>query len=186
MKTNLYLVRHAHSVYTADEMGRPLSARGLDDAKMVTELLEKERIDYVFSSPYQRAIQTVEGIAAAIHREVELEEGFKERILAGKPVDDFELAIAKVWDDEDFAWEGGESNKAAQARGVSAMLRVLESCQGKNVVIGTHGNIMVLIMNHFDKQYGFDFWKELSMPDIYRLSFSGNRLIDIDRIWRAS
>lgn len=36
MGTNLYLVRHAHSVYTPDERNRPLSERGCLDAKKVS------------------------------------------------------------------------------------------------------------------------------------------------------
>jgi 2,3-bisphosphoglycerate-dependent phosphoglycerate mutase len=50
MITNLYFVRHAHSIYTPDELGRPLSERGLSDAKLVTERLRKESIDLVISS----------------------------------------------------------------------------------------------------------------------------------------
>lgn len=36
MTTNLYFVRHAHSTYTPDELGRPLSEKGIQDARMVT------------------------------------------------------------------------------------------------------------------------------------------------------
>ncbi|SET96535.1 2,3-bisphosphoglycerate-dependent phosphoglycerate mutase [Salinibacillus kushneri] len=183
MQTNLYFVRHAHSTYTPDELGRPLSERGFLDANTVTELLKKEAIDYVYSSPYKRAIQTVEGVAKYIDKEIILVEGFKERILAEKPVEDFIEAITKVWNDYDFSWKGGESNRIAQKRGVNTTYQVLEGNTGKNVVIGTHGNIMVLILNYFDNQYGFDFWKQLEMPDIYKLSFNGKKLIDVQRIW---
>ncbi|WP_330949445.1 histidine phosphatase family protein [Virgibacillus sp. MG-45] len=183
MQTNLYFVRHAHSTYTPDELGRPLSERGFSDAKTVTDLLKREAIDFVYSSPYKRAIQTVEGIAAYINKEINELDGFKERILAEEPVEDFEVAITKVWQDDDFSWEGGESNRVAQQRGVNATFNVLERHLGKNIVIGTHGNIMVLIMNYFDNQYGFDFWKELEMPDIYKLSFNEKKCIDIQRIW---
>lgn len=181
--TNLYFVRHAHSTYTPDELGRPLSERGFTDANTVTELLKGENIDHVFSSPFKRAIQTVEGIAKYVNKEVELIEDFKERLLAEKPVQDFSVAITKVWEDYDFSWKGGESNKIAQKRGVNATLQVLENNTGKNVVIGTHGNIMVLIMNHFDRKYGFEFWKQLEMPDIYKLSFDGKKLVHVRRIW---
>ncbi|RKL65760.1 histidine phosphatase family protein [Salipaludibacillus neizhouensis] len=183
MQTNLYFVRHAHSTYNSDELGRPLSKRGFIDANIVTELLKREAIDYVYSSPYKRAIQTVEGISKYIDKEIKLLDGFKERILAEHPVEDFEVAITKVWKDYDFSWKGGESNRIAQKRGINATFKVLDSNIGKNVVIGTHGNIMVLIMNYFDNQYGFDFWKELEMPNIYKLSFNGKKLIDVQRIW---
>lgn len=181
--TNLFFVRHAHSTYTPDELNRPLSERGFADATQVTELLRKENIDIVVSSPYKRAVQTVEGIAKYINTEVEKIDGLKERTLTTVPADDFLLAITKVWEDYNFSWEGGESNNVAQKRGVETTVKILEKYKGKNVVIGTHGNIMVLIMNFFDNQYGFSFWKNLDMPDVYKLTFDGNVLRNVERLW---
>lgn len=63
---NLYFVRHAHSVYSPDERNRPLSERGHQDAARVAELLEPEHIHVLISSPYKRAIQTIEGLAERI------------------------------------------------------------------------------------------------------------------------
>ncbi|MGI2328549.1 histidine phosphatase family protein [Planococcus sp. YIM B11945] len=182
MKINLYFVRHAHSVYSTDELGRPLSEKGLLDACRVTALLKQERIDRVLSSPYQRAVQTVAGVAEEIGSEIELVEEFKERTLSEGPLGDFASAIRKVWEDEHFFWEGGESNVQAQKRGVAKTLEVLQTYQGQNIVIGTHGNIMVLIMNHFDPSFDFQFWKELAMPAIYQLSFNGTNLENVKRI----
>ncbi|WP_246202485.1 histidine phosphatase family protein [Virgibacillus doumboii] len=182
MMTNIYFVRHAHSTYTPDELGRPLSEKGLTDAKKVTKSLRNESIDLVMSSPYKRAMQTVEGIAEYINKKIIMEENFKERKLAGQPVDNFQEAIEKVWRDPAFAWTGGESNNVAQQRGVEAINRILKEYEGKNVAIGIHGNIMVLIMNYFDKRFNYNFWKELKMPDIYKLSFEGNDFVNVQRM----
>ena len=183
MTTNLYFVRHAHSVYSPDEYHRPLSEQGLHDAQRVTEILKRENIDHVLSSPYRRAIQTVEGISDYLETEVVIMEDFKERVLADQQIAHFDEAIAKVWADEQFAWPGGESNQSARNRGLRAARQVLESYEGQNVVIGTHGNIMVLIMNAFDCQYDFRFWKQLAMPDLYKLSFEGAVLKAVERLW---
>ncbi len=182
--TNLYFVRHAHSIYTPDELNRPLSERGFSDVKIVTKLLEMEGIDIVVSSPYKRAVQTVKGIAEYINTEVEIIDGFKERTLTTIPANDFTLAIAKVWEDYNFSWEGGESNIVAQKRGVESTLNILEKYKGENVVIGTHGNIMVLIMNFFDSQFDFPFWKNLDMPEIYKLTFNGKVLTNVEKVWK--
>ncbi|MDN4608240.1 histidine phosphatase family protein [Sporosarcina highlanderae] len=182
--TILYFVRHAHSTYTPDELNRPLSERGFSDATTVTNLLKTEKVDSVVSSPYKRAVQTVEGIAQQIKSEVEIIDGFKERTLSSVPAEDFNHAITKVWEDFNFSWEGGESNSVAQVRGVEATYNLLEKYKGKNVVIGTHGNIMVLIMNYFDKKYDFSFWQNLAMPDIYKLTFEGKELKSVERLWR--
>ncbi|ETI70896.1 histidine phosphatase family protein [Neobacillus vireti] len=181
--TNLYFVRHAHSTYTPDEIGRPLSALGLADAEIITQMLINENINRVISSPYKRAIQTVQGVAEFFGKEIEIVHDFKERTLSDKPLEDFNSAIAKVWADESYSWEGGESNILAQARGVKATMNVLEKYADENIVIGTHGNLMVLIMKHFDKQFGFRFWQELAMPDIYKLTFDKIKLVEVNRVW---
>lgn len=82
MDTNIYFVRHAHSVYTPDELGRPLSERGIQDADKVTNLLKTENIEVVLSSPYKRAFQTVEGTAEHIDEPIKVVEDFKERELS--------------------------------------------------------------------------------------------------------
>ncbi|MDG5472438.1 phosphoglycerate mutase family protein [Jeotgalibacillus sp. ET6] len=182
MLTTIYLVRHAHSIYSPDELNRPLSERGKEDAVRVTSLLKLEKIDTVISSPYKRAIQTVEGIAQYIEKEINIVEDFRERLLSDKPIEDFQHSILKVWEDAAFSWEGGESNVTAQQRGVQALFEVLEKHQGQRVAIGTHGNIMVLIMNYFNKQYDVKFWRELKMPDIYKLNFEGKSLLQVERV----
>lgn len=182
MQTNIFFVRHAHSTYTPDELGRPLSERGFADAEQVAKILQNQNIDIVLSSPYNRAIQTIEGVS----KEILIEEDFKERKLAEASVEDFDTAITRVWEEPNFSWEGGESNKSAQERGVKALLKVLSEHEGKNIVIGTHGNIMVLIMNYFNKEYGFDFWKALQMPDIYKLTFEGKELKTVIQIWEEA
>lgn len=184
MKTDIYLIRHAHSIYTPDEEKRPLSDKGIEDVEVVTEIMKKENIDSVISSPYLRAIQTVEGIAKYKNLSIELCNGFRERTKSDKRLNDFEKAMEMLWSDYSFSFDNGESNNIAQERGVKALYSVLEKYRGKRIVIGTHGNIMVLIMNYFDEIYNYNFWKKLDMPDIYRLQFDDKELIEVERIWR--
>lgn len=181
--TQLYLVRHAHSEYTPEELTRPLSEKGKLEAEYVTELLKKEKIDAVCSSPYKRAVETVEGIAHYIDQEINIYEGIRERTLSSRPVQNFDEAISLVWEDPAFSLEGGESNLTAQKRGVHGIFKIIEEYNGKNVVIGTHGNIMVLIMSYFDPQYDIRFWRRLEMPDIYCLTFDDKNLKSVKRIW---
>ena len=186
MITNLYFVRHAHSIYSADELGRPLSEKGLVDAKQITNLLILEDIEVVVSSPYKRAVQTVEGITDHLKTKIEIIDSFKERILSVHPVADFKEAMLQVWSDFDFSLLSGESNHNAQARGVQATKEILQKYEGQKVVIGTHGNIMVLIMNYFDPTYDYHFWEQLQMPDIYQLTFYEQQLIGVKRVNKQS
>ncbi|TFB22915.1 histidine phosphatase family protein [Filobacillus milosensis] len=181
--TLVYFVRHAHSTYTPDELGRPLSEKGFLQAQDVRHILKDYKFDVVLSSPYKRAVQTVEGVAKDRDLEVEVLDGFKERRLAGEPVKDFDSAIQQVWRDEFLSLPGGESNHAAQKRGVNTLNQVLNQYRGKSIVIGTHGNIMTLIMQYFDSRFDFDFWKTLAMPDVLKLEFEDNNLLRVNRLW---
>lgn len=181
--THLYFVRHADSTYSPDERGRLLSEKGMKDAARVRELLKHEKISAVVSSPYKRAVQSVEGVADDTGVEVIIEENLRERLLSVEPLKDFPSSIKKVWVDWSFAFDGGESNVEAQKRGVASIHKLLEFYNGEKVVIGTHGNIMALIMNHFDANVGFDFWKRLDMPDIYKLSFDRQSYLGYERMW---
>ncbi|MBM7615964.1 histidine phosphatase family protein [Alkaliphilus hydrothermalis] len=182
MITNIYFVRHAHSTYTPDELNRPLSESGLKDARKVTQLLSEENITHVVSSPYKRAIQTVEGIAKELGLNILIEDDFRERRLADHSVDHFEEVILRYWEDFNFHLSGGESGYGAQERGIKSLESILDSYRGGNIVIGTHGNIMVLMMNYYDPQYHYDFWRNLDMPDIYKLSFEDKKLLEVKRI----
>ncbi|WP_336990772.1 histidine phosphatase family protein [Bacillus toyonensis] len=183
--TTIYFVRHAHSTYTKEERERPLSEKGHCDAENVTRLLKDGHIDVVISSPYKRAIQTVQGIANTYNVSIQIEEDLRERLLSSEPVEDFNDAIENVWEDWTFAYEGGKSNDVAQKRAILCMQNILEKYKGKNIVIGTHGNIMVLLMNYFDSKYDFQFWKTIQMPDVYKLTFDNNRFISAERIEEA-
>lgn len=183
METNIYLVRHAHSVYSSDELNRPLSQKGYTDAKRITDAVLKEKIDYVIASPYKRAIETVQGIADMSNKEIIIDDRFKERILAKGSIENFDEVIMQAWMDFGFSLHGGESGNTAQMRGIKAINDVLNKYKGKNIAIGTHGNIMVLIMNYYDKKYDYLFWKNLEMPDVYKLSFEDAKLISVNKIW---
>ncbi|WLD95342.1 histidine phosphatase family protein [Alkalihalobacillus sp. AL-G] len=180
--TEIYMVRHAHSVYTQNEYGRGLSEQGKKAAKNLTEILRNENIDFILSSPYRRAVETVKGIATHIGKTVQLVDGFKERTLAEKPVENFNDAIDKLWSEPAFSFPGGESNEVAQARGVTSLRKVLKQHEDKRVVVGTHGNIMVLMMNYFNPNFDRTFWNQLEMPDVYKLTFVKENLIDVQHI----
>lgn len=186
--TVIYFVRHAHSPWLPNqEATRPLSAEGHEAATTLASALADHTVDAVLSSPYERAVQTVQPIAEAHDLDIERVAAFRERQLTDGPAEDigetFESAIERVWNDWTFSWPGSESNLDAQARGVAAVEQVLDAYPEGYVVIGTHGNLLTLILNYFDDRFDFEFWRtELDTPDCYRAEFSGDDLVSIDRL----
>lgn len=179
--TEIYFVRHAHSDYSPDEYNRPLSARGLQDLERINTIFESIEVTKIISSPYKRAIQTVEGIAELKGIEIVIIDELKERILSGEPVEDFQEAMQAVWQDEQFAFEGGESNVNAQKRAIEALLPLLQ--QDGKIVIGTHGNILTLMLNYFDHSIDLGFWQALKMPDVIKCTIEHHQIKELKSLY---
>lgn len=177
--TNIYIVRHAKVDYIPDEYSRPLSEKGKKDVTKVTEALMDKNITRVLSSPYIRAVHTIEGIAYKNRLEIEAIDDFRERKVANNQIENIEDFIsftALQWEDFDYLIEGGESLNQVQTRGVKALYDVIHKYKDENIVISTHGTLLGVLLNHFDNRYDYSFWKAMKMPDIFHLVFEGKYL----------
>ncbi|QDY84807.1 histidine phosphatase family protein [Paenibacillus polymyxa] len=188
METFIYMVRHGESPKTeGNERTRGLTDRGKLDAYRITELLKGEGIELFVSSPYQRAILTIQELAQRSGQEVLVFEDLKEKIFLNEDhrMPDAELfpLLDKSFSDPDFALDGGESNTACQNRSIAVLKELLKTYQGRKVALGTHGAVMTLMMGYYDKQYDLNFLLHTSKPDIYRMKFNGQELIEVKRLW---
>ncbi|KOY17330.1 histidine phosphatase family protein [Paenibacillus xylanivorans] len=185
--TALYFVRHAESEYIeGQERERGLTEQGKRDAASVAGLLHREQIQLFYSSPYRRSVDTIQGLAEVSGGIVVTEEDLRERELSGPEVkhEHFREAKQRLYDDPAFAYSGGESGEVAGARAIAVIQRILDRHTGQKIVIGTHGDIMTLIFNYYDPSYGYDFWVNTTMPDIYKLEFEReSRLVQVTRLW---
>ena len=183
--STFYLVRHAHANWTPNE-NRPLSARGREDADRVADILQQYPIGAIYSSPYQRARQTIAPLATRLGLPVYIEPGLRERRLGNSSTGGFFRAVKATWQDPSFAHPGGESNGAAQQRGLAVVRRLQEQRVTEHIVLSTHGNLMALVLQGFDPSVDFAFWKSLTMPDIYTISFSQAGEIVTGRLWQEA
>ena len=181
--TVLYLVRHAHSNWTPDET-RPLSPTGLKDAQSVARSLTRFPITQILSSPYKRARQTIDPYAERAELTIREDHRFRERDLGDIGLTSFRDAIKKTWLDLDFAYPDGESIHQAQSRALQALAEYLHTDTMKHVVISTHGNLLTIILNHFNARIGYPFWENLTLPDIYRVNTKSTESPEILRIWQ--
>lgn len=83
--------------------------------------------------------------------------------------------VSKTYEDFSFSFPGGETNRNASRRGAEVVRRLLREYRGRTLALASHGNIMTLILNAFNDSYGIEFFRKLSMPDIYRADFQGDR-----------
>jgi 2,3-bisphosphoglycerate-dependent phosphoglycerate mutase len=182
MYTNIYLVRHAEVDYIPDEYSRPLSEKGNNDALKLTELFKEYDVSRVISSPYLRAINTIRGIAEDRGITIEIIYDFRERKIANYPIEDFISFTRQQWNNFNYCLETGENLNEVQARGIDALKSILERYNEEDIVIGTHGTILGVILNFFNKRYDYDFWKSMKMPDIFKLQFKDGNIESIINI----
>ncbi|RPK30549.1 histidine phosphatase family protein [Paenibacillus xylanexedens] len=185
--TFLYFVRHAESQYIAgQERERGLTEQGHQDARTVASLLQGEQIQLFYSSPYRRAVDTIQILADRSGGIVVTEEDLRERQLSSSDVkhESFREAKQRLYRDPTYAYPGGESGEQARSRAVAVIDRILDKHAGHKVVIGTHGDVMTLIFQHYDASYGYNFWEKTTMPDIYKLQFDGtHKFVQVTRLW---
>lgn len=181
---DFYLIRHALTDWMQNEH-RPLSKKGMENAMRIAEVLESLPITAIFSSAYQRAQETVATLSARLSLSVVIEPDLWERTLGDTlGVNDFFTAVRNTWQNPAFCFPGGETNAAAQQRGVAFVQRLWEQHTEGHLVLSTHGNLIALILQHFDPSINFTFWIAMTMPDIYMLDLSQIDTPAIIRLWK--
>lgn len=184
-RLEILMVRHAHAEWVPDE-SRPLSPRGRRDAETIARRLAGTPLDAIYSSPYPRALQTVEPLAERVGLEIAVLDGLRERTLADGAVDDFPAAMRACWDDLELSFPGGETSVAALGRFSRAVDRIVAGHASGTVAVATHGNILGLWLQDQDSAYDYHFWSRMTWPDLYRVALADGRLVEVERLWDAS
>jgi 2,3-bisphosphoglycerate-dependent phosphoglycerate mutase len=103
MYTNIYFVRHAQADHAVkDDCLRPLTPKGLADTKKVTAALHDKEISAVYSSPYQRAYDTVKDFADSRGLKIVAVDNFRERKMADGWIADFKTYSQNQWRDFEY------------------------------------------------------------------------------------
>jgi 2,3-bisphosphoglycerate-dependent phosphoglycerate mutase len=175
----LYIVRHCKAAGQAPDA--PLTSDGLAQAVQLADRLAELPIQRIVSSPFRRAIQSIAPLAERLVLPVATDERLAERVLSAAELPNWLAALEATFDDLDRCFEGGESSRAAMQRAV-AVVREIELHPADTIVLVTHGNLMALLLKHFDRRIGFAEWQGLSNPDVYRVVLAPERA-EIARVW---
>lgn len=184
MKTKIYFVCHAQPDFSIKQDDiRPLSAKGMEDTKRVTDYLLDKKIAAIYSSAYKRSYDTVKGFAEAVGLPIITIEDFRERSV-GMWVEDFKAYAARQWEDFDFKLDNGESLGETQKRNIAALENVLYDHTGESVVIATHGTALATMIHYYRPDFGYrGFWGLIDkMPFIVCIQFEGIRFETLDEV----
>ncbi|CAI6017300.1 hypothetical protein PAECIP112173_00112 [Paenibacillus sp. JJ-100] len=176
----IYLIRHAKA--EGQEPYASLTDEGYKQAEKLAEVLSRCGISYIVSSPWKRAVQTAVPLGATIHQLIHTDERLQERVLSTRDLPDWMDVLKHTYDDVDWTAEGGESSRTAAARGLALLEECWQRPETHGAVI-THGNLLSLMIRHYDPSFGYFEWKKLSNPDVYVLRRE-REMVTIQRLWR--
>ncbi|MBD8070049.1 histidine phosphatase family protein [Bacillus sp. PS06] len=180
MDKNIYIIRHCEAKGQSSDSS--LTENGFVQADQLSDFLIDRKVDRIISSPCLRAIQTITPFAEARKIEIELDPRLTERMLSTTFFPDWMDKLEATFVAMNLKYEGGESSNEAKKRIVEVIEEMIENDDEYTIIVA-HGGIISLLLNYYDKNFGFEQWKTLSNPDVFRLKIS-DAAYDIKRIWK--
>ncbi|WP_416145452.1 histidine phosphatase family protein [Planococcus koreensis] len=170
-----YLVRHCQA--EGQHPQAELTVEGRAQADRLARFFAQVEISYIVSSPYVRAIESIEPTlkqkGLALNTDIRL----SERVLGLGNLPDWLDRLERSFNNMELKLAGGESGIEAAERGIAAVSAVPHQS-----IVVTHGNLLALLLNHWDPGFGFAEWRNLSNPDIFKITHDGQSAI-VERVW---
>ncbi|WP_280771601.1 histidine phosphatase family protein [Salipaludibacillus daqingensis] len=176
---SIYVIRHCEAEGQPPEAA--LTEKGFKQAIELATFFNNVKIERIISSPYKRAIQTIQPLAKQLNVEIEINSQLKERVLSADHLPDWFEKLRTTFEDFDLKFKGGESSQEAVIRIMEVIENVFNS-DFESTTIVTHGNLMSLLLNNYNQEFGFDEWSKLSNPDVYLIKLNNNE-ITLERVW---
>jgi len=173
----IYLIRHGKASMEGSDRERNLDEDGKVQAISLCKKIKKEFQDKkikIFSSPFARAVQTVENLSQDMNVQIEQIASLEEIKMGKDSQFNKHQIIEKMWEDKDFKTEDGVS-QSEHVNNIKVELDKIFNDFYDNeydLILVSHGNSIGIILKYFFKiQFVFEDWKKISMPDMYFLEF---------------
>lgn len=170
-----YLVRHCQA--EGQHPQAELTVEGRAQADRLARFFAQVEISYIVSSPYVRAIESIEPTLKQKGLPLNTDIRLSERVLGLGNLPDWLDHLERSFNNMELKLAGGESGSEAAERGIAAVSAVPHQS-----IVVTHGNLLALLLNHWDPGFGFAEWRNLSNPDIFKITHDGQSAI-VERVW---
>jgi 2,3-bisphosphoglycerate-dependent phosphoglycerate mutase len=177
---SVVLVRHCKAA--GQEPEAPLTLEGKVQAEALCDFLSAELPGRIVSSPFLRALQSIQPLADRLGLRIECDPRLVERQLGVTADGNWRGALERSFQNSEICLTDGESSATAVARGRSVVDDILTEMRASAIVV-THGNLLALIARSFRPDLGFEFWASLSNPDVFRLTRIDG-VFELERIWK--
>ena len=176
----MLLIRHCQT--SGQEVEAELTATGRKQAETLSNFLSAYPIDTIASSTYARARLSIAPFAARNGLPIHLDQRLIERRLSTHAIDNWREVLRDSFDDRSLRAPGGESGREAFDRGWTAITDLFNGDYRFPVAV-THGNLLSIILNSIDGNFGYDGWASLSNPDVFHLREAGRGRLEFERLW---
>ena len=205
-ETIIYLIRHAETVQengirNTNEDAQIinekeiLSVHGEEQSKKLSENIELNDIDIIWSSSYTRAKATAKYIANNNNLPINLDSNLNERKLGNlKELGEF-MKDKKTRDpsqeqllDRKFKTSDGESAEDTRKRMTKFFDRILKEYEGKKIAVVSHGgSIKFFLLNWCEvnpdvKLVYNNTVLDITSPCLLKMTFSKNELLNLEQI----
>ena len=175
MEKTVYLVRHCKAAGEEPDTG--LTEEGKEQAKELMAFFKGRNIKHIISSPFTRAMESIQPTADSLGMQIEIDERLAEHKLISKDLEDWIERLKESIEDRDLKMVGGESSREVASRG----MKVLEAAND-GTVLSTHRNTMGLLLMKLDGMQALKEWVGFSHPDVYEVKVI-NDTYHVKRIW---
>jgi probable phosphoglycerate mutase len=164
--TRVFMVRHGATVLSAEDRFAgatdvALSDEGREQTRRLADRLSHEKITAVYASPLGRTVETASILAGPHKLEVQPRDGFREinhgrwEQMTRREVEEKFSEEAAEWEKDPytFAPMGGESGLAVTARALPALIELVRSHPGENILVVSHKATIRLLLSSL---LGFD------------------------------
>lgn len=176
------LVRHAQSVVPTvggpSEYERPLAQEGFVAAQQLRKVLDPLKCEKAVSSPYARAIQTIQPTTTALGIEIETWDELREWEHGFAPAPEWELLFRSAWGDPDSRFGPGESLTELTERAGATLWRALDqAAESGPIIVSGHGTWIARAFVALGRDVSVDDWLAMPMPAVYLCRSDGGRLV---------
>ena len=175
MDKTVYLVRHCQAA--GQELQAELTDEGKKQAIELMHFFEERNINHIISSPFTRAIHSIQPTADILDLHVEIDSRLAEHKLISNNLKDWLERLQESVREKDLKMAGGESSREVAKKG----MEVLEAATNGTVLV-THRNTMGLLLMQIDGMKGLKEWTGLSHPDVYEIKVQKDKYY-VRRIW---
>ena len=159
--TYILLIRHGENDWVGTDRlaGRTpdvhLNEKGRQQAADLGQLLVKQPIDAIYSSPLERCLETAQPLAQGLVQRVLVEAGMLEVDYGEwRGAHLKELAKLPAWQmvqhfPSTFRFPGGETLREVQSRAVAALERICTQHPNQVVVVFSHADVIRLCIAHY-------------------------------------